>query len=358
MAASPLVVISILNWNGWQDTLECLESVRRLSYPNYLTVVIDNGSRDHSVERIKTCARENLSPGGVLAEYVPAVALQGGERVTEAALDRTPPANRLVLIRNDENLGFTGGNSVAIDYALYRRAPADYVFLLNNDAVLDKECLSVLVWADQEADAGIVGAVVTDHTGAIIFGRSATVFRHFFRARFGLPLPETQGEFWESPLVNGAAMLMGSRVLRSVRLRRGTYFNDALFMYGDELDFCTAARREGYKAVVARNAIASHRLKVRRQGPDNTTRPFYYSTRNRVLLSRSLLPVGYRLIFHLIFPPLCVKRMVGYLLARKPRQAWAIGCGLRDGYRGVVGKWKYHGQMASWVDDQNASPSS
>ena len=98
-----------------------------------------------------------------------------------------------------ENLGFTGGNNVGIDYALHRRAPADYVFLLNNDAVLDKECLSVLVRVDREADAGVVGAVVTDHTGAILFARSATIFKHFFHVLLGgQPVPETRGEFWES----------------------------------------------------------------------------------------------------------------------------------------------------------------
>jgi len=346
MTESPLVVISILNWNGWQDTLECLESVQRLSYPNYLTVVIDNGSWDRSAERIKAWAGENLGPGHILAEYAPAIALQGGEEAKEAALERTPPANRLVLIRNDENLGFTGGNTVGFDYALHRRAPADYLFLLNNDAVVDKECLSVLVRVDREADAGVVGAVLTNHTGAILFARSATFFKHFFRPLEGPLVPETRGEFWESPLVNGAAMLMGSRVLRSVRQRRGTYFNDALFMYNDELDFCTAADREGYKAVVARNAIASHRVKVRRQGPAISAYFFYYATRNRVILSRTLLPLGRRLIFHLFYPPLCVMRMVRRLLARQPRMAWVIACGLRDGYRGVGGKWMYHDREA------------
>jgi GT2 family glycosyltransferase len=354
----PLVVISILNWNGWQDTLECLESVRKLSYPNYLIVVIDNGSWDGSAERIKAWARENLGPGHILAEYAPAMALHGGEEATEAALERTPPAKSLVLIRNDENLGFTGGNNVGIDYALHRRAAADYVFLFNNDAVLDKGCLSVLVGVDREADAGVVGAVVTDHKGAIQFARSGTIFKHFFRVLGGQPVPEARGEFWESSLVSGAAMLLGSRVLRSVRQRRGTYLNDSLFMYGDELDFCTAAHREGYKAVVARNAIVRHRVKVMRQGTANSAHSHYYSTRNRVILSRTLLPLGCRLIFHLFYPPRCVKRVVGCLLARKPRLAWAIACGLGDGYRGVGGKWKYHDQVASWADDKIASLSS
>jgi hypothetical protein len=68
----------------------------------------------------------------------------------------------------------------------------------------------------------------------------------------------------------------------------------------------------------------------------------------------TLLPLGRRLIFDLFYPPLCVMRMVRRLLARTPRLAWVIACGLRDGYRGVGGKWKYHDQAASWAGDQVA----
>lgn len=91
----PKVLISILNWNGWRDTLECLESVRRLDYPNYLTVVVDSGSWDDSAERIKAWAHENLGAGHVLADYTQEIALQGGDPQTEEVLDRTgSPAPR------------------------------------------------------------------------------------------------------------------------------------------------------------------------------------------------------------------------------------------------------------------------
>lgn len=54
---NPKIAIIILNWNGWKDTIECLESVFRNLYPNYQVVVIDNGSTDDSVEKIKACAK-------------------------------------------------------------------------------------------------------------------------------------------------------------------------------------------------------------------------------------------------------------------------------------------------------------
>lgn len=49
----PRVAIIILNWNGWKDTIECLESLKKITYPNYQVIVVDNGSTDDSVTRIR-----------------------------------------------------------------------------------------------------------------------------------------------------------------------------------------------------------------------------------------------------------------------------------------------------------------
>ncbi len=87
----PRVAICILNWNGWRDTLECLESVRQLEYPNYVTMVVDNGSTDGSAEKIKAWAEQNLGPVHALADYPRASALTGGEEQIEKALTAFPP---------------------------------------------------------------------------------------------------------------------------------------------------------------------------------------------------------------------------------------------------------------------------
>ena len=187
----PKVAISILNWNGWQDTIECLESVRGLRYTNYLTIVVDNGSWNDSVERIRAWAKQALPDQAAFVEYTRETALSGGNPSSEAQLDAAESPNRLVLIRNEESLGFTGGNNVAIQYALKRRGAAGYVMYLNNDAALHPDCLTELVSADRRAGAGIVGAVTRNRaTGKLGFAGEAetyAVVRLFFPASFAGP---------------------------------------------------------------------------------------------------------------------------------------------------------------------------
>lgn len=57
----PNVSIIILNWNGWQDTVECLESLYQITYPNYDVIVIDNGSKDESIKKIKEWAKGKIT---------------------------------------------------------------------------------------------------------------------------------------------------------------------------------------------------------------------------------------------------------------------------------------------------------
>jgi hypothetical protein len=56
----PQVSIIILNWNGWEDTLECLESLYAIDYENYNVIVVDNGSQDDSLEKIREYCQGNL----------------------------------------------------------------------------------------------------------------------------------------------------------------------------------------------------------------------------------------------------------------------------------------------------------
>ena len=122
----PLVAVVLLNWNRPADTIDCLSSLDELDYPRVHAIVVDNGSTDGSVDRIRA-ARPDVE-----------------------------------IIEAGRNGGFSGGNNLGVRRAL--EVGARYVWLLNNDTIVTPGSLSALV-ARAEADprVGIVGSVLHEH---------------------------------------------------------------------------------------------------------------------------------------------------------------------------------------------------
>jgi len=368
------VVISVLNWNGWQHTLECLESLRRLDYPNYLTVVVENGSWDGSAEKIKAWARENLGPGHLLAEYRRETALKGGEEQIEKALDRTASPAKLVLICNEENLGFTGGNNVSISYALCRPSAADYVLLLNNDAWLEGDCLTQLVSADQRADAGMVEATLKlptltefgpQATGGKITGGNGSAPNEDLRRpvkeagnrRMSPTARAPKGDTGDhrealdshSDLIpvrfaNGGALLVRRDLLEAAKRFQGSYLDERLFLYQDDYALSLLAGNLGFKPHVARRAVGYHRGRTS-TGGDWGPYQFYYGTRNMFYLADNM-PELERRRFRLFYPVTGIGRVFKYLAKGRYGIARAALWGMIDAYRGVTGKWREHDRQA------------
>ncbi|HIJ80480.1 MAG TPA: glycosyltransferase family 2 protein [Desulfuromonadales bacterium] len=118
-----LAYVVILNWNGREDTVECVESCLKLSYGCYRILIVDNGSTDGSEEALR-----KQFPG-------------------------------ITIIQTGENLGYAGGNNIGVDHAI--REGAEYVWLLNNDTVVDPDALTMLVAAaEANRDAGILGSKI------------------------------------------------------------------------------------------------------------------------------------------------------------------------------------------------------
>ena len=342
----PRVAIILLNWNGWQDTLRCLESLQQLTYPNYLTIVVDNGSWDDSLKRIKGWAHQNLGEGG-LAEYFSTIASEGGQVGEEAFLEGRSPKSKLVLIRSKENLGFCGGNNLAIHYALKRKHPADYVFLLNNDAKIEKDCVFQLVSVSRETDAAVVGALIKEETSGAVqcagFNGTFPLLRQFFQPffRWSVPTPGSDQDYWECFWVPGTAMLIRRDALQAVFASTGRYLDSRLFLYGDELEFCSAARRVGYRSIMTKRGVVYHG-EAKSSGGRYNPIAYYYSCRNRTLLAHALLPMPWIALFHIKNIPMCLGRIINNLMHGRLISARAVLLGLMDGYRGRTGKWKDH----------------
>jgi hypothetical protein len=343
---SPSVGICVLNWNGWHDTLECVESLRRQDYPNFVIIVLDNHSLNDSAEQIRAWAGKNLPEPSGFADYQGKAARAGGEEEKEANLRGVISPDRLVLICNEENTGFTGGCNAVIDYALRRSKPLDYVFLINNDATLEPDCLSHLMEAAQESGEGIVGAVMFDESGThpLFNGRISMTRQFFFPiVKWHLPPPETDKDYWRSDCAHGGAMMMRADVLRAIHAATGNYFREGLFMYNEGAELQYHAARAGHHAVIARKAVVYHK-NARSSGGTENPIAYYYTERSRLLVANAVLPFGWKVLFHLVNLPLVSARILKNVIRRRTVAAKAILEGLLDGYRGREGKWQRHDQ--------------
>lgn len=155
MLIYPRISIIILNWNGWKDTIECLESLYRVDYPNYEVILIDNFSTDNSVKMIKSwinwkveveseffkktkCTHE-LS----LYEYTKNDIYNWKYLQWKLEFDNLPSAKKLFLIKNDDNYWFAWWCNIGIKQVI-TESMSDYIFLLNNDTVIDKSYFTEL----------------------------------------------------------------------------------------------------------------------------------------------------------------------------------------------------------------------
>jgi len=134
------VYIIILNWNGKDDTIECLKSIRKNNYTNYTIVLVDNGSENENREELKTWCRDTFSQ---FVLYTREQAENGGVSNSEELIKKTISEDKIVFIDNNENLGFAAGNNVALKYTL--KVNADFSFLLNNDTVIEPDSIEKLM---------------------------------------------------------------------------------------------------------------------------------------------------------------------------------------------------------------------
>jgi GT2 family glycosyltransferase len=321
---SPLVFVVLLNWNGWPDTLVCLETVLSSDYPRVRVVVCDNDSQDGSFDRIRDWAEVR----GVLGAVHPSPPSEGPG--SEAPV---------TLIQTGDNLGFTGGCNVGIAYALARGA--GHVFLLNNDARVEPWTLSHLVAAVEESGAGIAGARVFDETGQRLLFSGAVWPWLLFGIRAARARAEG-GAYWKTDQACGCSIML-SRDLLEERFREyGYYFDPSLFMYTEEVDLCRFGISRGYECVIVRDAVIYHGVARSSGGPRNP-RSYYYITRNKVRLANRWLSGPCWALFHAYFVP---SRLIIQAIGSARRRSRAFGAvmrGLADGYLGVSGKWDRHG---------------
>lgn len=236
---SPKVAMLVLNWNGKENTSECIESLQKVDYPSYEIIIVDNASTDGSQEFLKR------------------------------------RFHGILLIANKENLGFGGGFNVGIKEAINRNS--QYVLCLNNDVVVDSQILRELVRIGElSAEIGGLCPMEYYYDEAKRIQCAGGVFRFAGCRVFGRgELDHGQhNKVRETELLSGPAMMLKVSTILNIG------FFDPDFFYGPEdIDIALRATRSGYKLMFVPSAKLWHKHRGS-TGKKITPLNVYFQVRN------------------------------------------------------------------------------
>lgn len=295
----PKIYIILLNWNGFPDTLECLESLKKIDYPNFEVIVVDNNSTGDDVNIIKE---------------------KFGDFVKE-------------LIVSKDNLGFSGGNNLGIEYSL--NEGADFILLLNNDTIVEPDFLSKLLDVFINKDSVGISAPQINYynTPEIVWTVGGKISK--LRGSGFAYSDKNESEIDKNEkfvtFASGCCLLIKREVFEKVGL-----FDEKFFLYVEDTDFCYRSHKAGYKIIVSPNSKIYH--KVGRSTSEELKQiPLYYTTRNRLYFAQKNF-YGFHFITTIYIFTAMLYKTIFWLLKGKSENIVVVKQAFLDYLKGKMGK--------------------
>ena len=255
---SPKVVVVTINWNGYDDTLELIESLKKMSYNEFEIIVVDNNSSKADVVKLKSIVKNGI---------------------------------KVILLNN--NLGFSGGNNVGIKSALEQNT--DFILLLNNDTTVDKDTIEILLNKfETDETLGIIAPQINYYdepnkiwsAGGKISRLRASGFAVSNKIEDELKKKDRYVDF-----VSGCCMLIKKEVFEKVGL-----FDENYFLYVEDTDLCYRTLNAGNKILVTNDTKIYHKVSQATKKSSEVL-PLYYTTRNRLYFAKK----NFNYFFYLSF---------------------------------------------------------
>lgn len=295
--APGLTVTVIVNWNGWSDTAECLRSCRQLEGAEHVELVVDNGSIDRSVTELR-----KRFPG-------------------------------LQVIENGANLGFAAACNVGIREAL--RVGAEFVWLLNNDTIVERAALAELVGALRSSPrAAFAGSKISYASRPDVLWFAGGDLPILGSEPFHRGLDEPDTGRYDEPIscgfITGCSLLVRTTAIASIGLMPEDYF-----LYWEDVDWNERAAAAGMERLYVPTSKVWHKVSASSQGIAGLRHPRMdrYSMRNFILFHRRHRPRG--LAIALLRGGLRTLKML--LVERRPKRSAQALRGMIDGIAGRTG---------------------
>ena len=260
------VLVVVLNYKGWEDTIKCLESLKQQTYAKFQIYLIENNSADGSAEKLEPIVADD---------------------------------RQIIFDKQETNTGFTGGVNIGIQYAIDN--DFDAVALFNNDAQADKNWLKNLVKAAEKTEASMVTGLLLSEDGKTI-DDAGDVYTMW-------GVPELRAEHKPASEAPDAGYVFGATggatLYRTNLFKEIGLFDEVFFAYNEDVDISWRAQLAGYKVYYEPSARAYHKHSATSSKiPGFTTTQVF---QNLPLVywknvpTRLLLPIGWRffLAYHM-----------------------------------------------------------
>lgn len=288
--------IVVLNYKGVANTLECVESLKKINTSgySYKIVIVENNSQDGSAEELSQL-------------------------------------KDIELVINQENLGFSGGMNVGIKYCVNRNF--DGIVIINNDTYVDANFLNALINASDVP--GIVSPKIYFAPGyefhknrytqkdlgkVIWYGGGEIDWSNIIGVHLGVDEVD-KGQFkkHEISFATGCCMYISTSVIKKIG-----YFDEKYFLYLEDMDFCVRAQKAGYKIIFEPRAIIWHKNAAAAGGSGSKLQEYYF-TRNRLIFGfkYAKLKTKIALLKHIITrskDPVVRKALIDFLTFKYGKQ--------------------------------------
>jgi GT2 family glycosyltransferase len=273
MSACSKVSIIILNFNSFQDTIECVKSIEKIDYVNYEVIIIDNNSKDGSYETLRRHFPQHI------------------------------------LIKSDMNLGYANGNNIGIKYALDNNA--DYICVLNNDVEVESDFLTFIIEKmERDDEIGIAGPCICeyyDKDTIQAMGANINLFTGLAQAKYkGYSYGNMKKEAIEVDYLGGACFVARARVIKKIGAIPENYF-----LFFEETEFCLRAKQNGFKLLCLRDSRVYHKRSATISKYSGLS--YYFLNRNRIIFMRRNARLAHIAVFALYI----VLEAIGRILIRK-----------------------------------------
>lgn len=293
----------LVNYNGWKDTLACLDSLSKIDYKFFHVIVFDNNSNNESVFEIENYANQNLFYRSNFAGIF-------FDSDSKSGLHNcfVESKQNLTLIKSNKNLGFAAACNRSIELLIHN-TDVNYFILLNNDTVVSENILSEFDnFIKVGKKIGLLSASIGYYEKKEQVWFSGGRFHWYFE---GVHKKKVEYDVMESDFITGCLMVIPKSTVLEVGLLSEHYF-----LYSEDTDYSMRVRKNGLKNFVLNKVLVLHKI-GQSTGGDFSPITYYYGNRNRLLLHYIHYPMYDFLVFFFVFMLTRIVRFVQFSVTNK-----------------------------------------